>query len=245
MKKMVMGFLTVSLLYSGVVLAQNLNTKGLRFVAPAVKEEPDNMVSNPEQGEIVFQEDLSTFRGYNGSTWLTMDNSSATIPAGTISMFAGSSAPTGYILCDGSAVSRTTYAALFALIGTTYGSGDGSTTFNVPDMRGVFVRGVGSQTISSVTYSGGSLGAKQSDLIQGHKHQIVDNGHTHLFAGTSGGSAGGAFNAFTTATHTNPTDNATTGITVENPSTDGTNGTPRTGAETRPANISLNYIIKW
>lgn len=57
-------------------------------------------------------------------------------PSGLISAYAGATAPTGWILCDGSAVSRTTYAALFAAIGTTYGSGDGSTTFNVPNFKG-------------------------------------------------------------------------------------------------------------
>jgi len=57
-------------------------------------------------------------------------------PAGSISMYAGSTAPTGYLLCDGSAVSRTTYADLFTAIGTTYGTGDGSTTFNVPNVKG-------------------------------------------------------------------------------------------------------------
>ena len=56
--------------------------------------------------------------------------------AGSISMYAGSTAPTGYLLCDGSAVSRTTYADLFTAIGTTYGTGDGSTTFNVPNVKG-------------------------------------------------------------------------------------------------------------
>lgn len=57
-------------------------------------------------------------------------------PTGTIRMFTGSGAMTGYLLCDNSAVSRTTYSALFALIGTTYGAGNGTTTFNVPDLRG-------------------------------------------------------------------------------------------------------------
>jgi microcystin-dependent protein len=56
--------------------------------------------------------------------------------AGIIKAFGGASAPAGYLLCDGSAVSRTTYAALFTVIGTTYGVGDGSTTFNVPNLKG-------------------------------------------------------------------------------------------------------------
>jgi len=70
----------------------------------------------------------------------TIDGKNNTItntnPPGSIMMFGGSSAPSGYLLCDGSAVSRTTYADLFTAIGTTYGTGDGSTTFNVPNVKG-------------------------------------------------------------------------------------------------------------
>lgn len=62
-------------------------------------------------------------------------------PAGTIIPFAGSIAPDGYLVCDGSAVSRTVYTTLFTVIGTTYGSGDGSTTFNVPNIKGRVVTG--------------------------------------------------------------------------------------------------------
>lgn len=62
--------------------------------------------------------------------------SEAVVPPGTVNMFAGASAPNGWLLCDGSAVSRETYADLFAVIGTTYGSGDGSTTFNLPNLKG-------------------------------------------------------------------------------------------------------------
>lgn len=63
---------------------------------------------------------------------LLSGSTSASIPTGTILPYAGSTAPSGYLLCDGSAVSRTTYAALFAVIGTTYGEGDGNSTFNLP-----------------------------------------------------------------------------------------------------------------
>ena len=63
--------------------------------------------------------------------------------AGIINAYAGSTAPDGYLICDGSAVSRTNYAALFAAIGTTYGAGDGSTTFNLPDLQGRFPLGAG------------------------------------------------------------------------------------------------------
>lgn len=66
---------------------------------------------------------------------------SSKIPAGSVEWFASSTAPAGYLSCNGAAVSRTTYAALFLAISTTYGAGDGSTTFNIPDLRGEFVRG--------------------------------------------------------------------------------------------------------
>lgn len=80
---------------------------------------------------------LGTFTA-NASSNVTIDvpGGGGGSPTGSISMFAGSSAPTGYLLCDGSAVSRTTYADLFTVIGTTYGTGDGSTTFNLPNLKG-------------------------------------------------------------------------------------------------------------
>lgn len=65
----------------------------------------------------------------------------AITPTGSVLAFAGSTSPAGWLLCDGSAVSRTTYAALFAVIGTTYGTGDGSTTFNLPNLTDKFIQG--------------------------------------------------------------------------------------------------------
>lgn len=66
---------------------------------------------------------------------------SLVVPAGAVCSFAGTSAPDGWLVCDGAAVSRTTHAALFAQIGTAFGAGDGSTTFTLPDLRNEFVRG--------------------------------------------------------------------------------------------------------
>lgn len=66
---------------------------------------------------------------------------SSGIPSGMVMHFANSTAPAGWLECDGAAVSRTTYAALYSAVGTLYGSGDGSTTFNLPDLRGEFIRG--------------------------------------------------------------------------------------------------------
>lgn len=79
------------------------------------------------------------------------------IPSGTISMYSGTSAPTGYLMCDGAAISRTTYASLFAVVSTTYGAGDGSTTFNLPDLRQRFPIGVAASGTGSIL--GGTGGA--------------------------------------------------------------------------------------
>ncbi len=79
-------------------------------------------------------------------------------PTGSVMMYIAASAPTGYLLCDASAVSRATYSALFAIIGTTYGSGDGSTTFNVPDFRGRVPIGVGTGTGGGTSGTGTPTG---------------------------------------------------------------------------------------
>jgi microcystin-dependent protein len=158
--------------------------------------------------------------------------SSLLVPSGTVFSFAGSSAPTGWLLCNGAAVSRTTYAGLFAVIGTTFGSGDGSTTFNVPNTSGIFISGTGSQTISSITYTR-THGATQGDLMQGHYHTNPSSYARGTFSPSG-----------STAAYSNPDGSAVAWPNPQNPTSDGTNGTPRTGAETRPANLALNHIIK-
>lgn len=72
---------------------------------------------------------------------VTIPNLIGGVPSGAVFWFAASTAPTGYLKANGAAVSRTTYAALFAVVGTTFGSGDGSTTFNLPNLLGEFIRG--------------------------------------------------------------------------------------------------------
>lgn len=73
-------------------------------------------------------------------TWL-INKPTSEAPTGVVQAFAGSTTPQGWLLCDGSAISRTTYAALFAVIGTLYGEGDGSTTFNLPNLIDRFIQG--------------------------------------------------------------------------------------------------------
>lgn len=110
------------------------------------------------------------------------------VPAGMLSPYAGSAAPTGWLLCDGSAVSRVAYSVLFTVVGTTYGVGDGSTTFNVPDLRGRVVAGkdydVGGLsnrlTTAGSNINGTAINASGGDqLLQQHLHSVTDPGHFH------------------------------------------------------------------
>lgn len=97
-------------------------------------------------------------------------------PTGMLAPFAGTSTPTGWILCDGGAYSRTTYAALFAVIGTQFGTGDGSTTFNVPNLKGRTIVGIdGAQTEFDVRGEVGGAKTHTLDATQmpSHNHAIV------------------------------------------------------------------------
>lgn len=138
-------------------------------------------------------------------------------PAGTVIWTARNTAPTGYVKANGAAISRSTYSALFSAIGTTFGSGDGSTTFNVPDLRGEFVRGWDD---SRGIDSGRSFGSAQADDLKSHTHSISPSTVT---------GRGGAFSA---TAGSQPLSEETLVI--------GNTG----GTETRPRNIALLACIK-
>jgi len=122
-------------------------------------------------------------------------------PPGFMAPYAGSAAPTGWLICNGANVSRTTYAALFAVIGTTYGSGDGSTTFNLPNGRGRALIGEGTGDAPDATAHalGSETGTETHELVEAelpaHSHSLTTGNflHTHPTAGgTLAPSAGGA-----------------------------------------------------
>lgn len=104
----------------------------------------------------------------------------AAVPAGLISPFGGSSAPSGWLLCDGTAVSRTTYAALFAVLSTSYGAGDGSTTFNVPNLKGnVPVGRDATQTEFDVLGETGGAKTHKLTIAEMPTHTHTQTAHTH------------------------------------------------------------------
>jgi microcystin-dependent protein len=181
---------------------------------------------------------VTTAKLANGAVTQEKLNSSVTlVPTGAVMPFAMNSAPSGWLAANGAAVSRVTYAALFAAIGTTYGVGDGTTTFALPDLRGIFLRGSGSQTISGITYNK-TFGAKETDENKAHRHFIVnDDGATDTIPTNSNFVARrGASTSFSTQNYllTSTSTNPSLGLTSASGET-----------ETRPANIALLYCIKF
>lgn len=157
--------------------------------------------------------------------------------SGMLLPYAGTSAPTGWLFAYGQAVSRTTYADLFTAVGTTYGSGDGSTTFNLPDLRGRVVAGqddMGGTSANRLTdQSGGLDGDVLGDTGGSETHTLVTSempSHNHTFSGpisaTSGGGSYGATSGY-----------SGTASTIGNTGGDGAHN------NVQPT-IILNYIIK-
>jgi microcystin-dependent protein len=102
----------------------------------------------------------------NGNTTINVDNTFNMMPTATIIQNVSATVPSGFLYCNGDAVNRVgTYARLFSAIGTTFGVGNGSTTFNVPNFLGAFLRGVGTLTVGGVAYAGPALGSSQQDAV--------------------------------------------------------------------------------
>tara|TARA_Y100000004_G_C8921768_1_gene415743 strand:- start:731 stop:1483 length:753 start_codon:yes stop_codon:yes gene_type:complete len=176
----------------------------------------------------------STFTGTVANT--------ATLPSfvGMVASFAMTAPPTGWLACDGSAVSRTTYSDLFAAIGSTWGSGNGSSTFNVPDLRGAFLRGTGSHGTNNMAdgndFAGPSVGSFENDQFQGHGHTLYSKG------GYGNGDA-------VVSMRDAPSGSGVFAIEdrdgfVQQP-VDFGNSSPRYGDETRPFNAGVKYCIKF
>lgn len=154
---------------------------------------------------------------FSSAGWTGSVTTSAVVPSGALVMWSTGTAPTGYLLCNGSAVSRTTYATLFSAIGTAYGSGDGSTTFNLPDMRDRMPVGAG--TTYAVNDSGGSATTTIALAnLPAHDHSITDPGHSHTVATAAGLNPSNDYvqPAVTSISQSVPTSTSSTGITKTN-----------------------------
>lgn len=167
----------------------------------------------------------------NGAEWYITGGFSIDPPAGSILAWPGATPPNGWLECNGGAISRTTFSRLFAIIGDDYGIGDGSTTFNIPDLRGRFIRGWdhgagrdpdrASRTNRGDSTTGDNVGTLQADQYRSHTHGLLHDPSN--------------------------IQNAPSGVTgfyaygLPDTSNTGASG----GNETRPVNINLMYIIKF
>lgn len=229
MKKIVyVTAIVVSLAF--IAKARDLSLESLGFIAPQIAGKAN--VYSPQSGEILYDSSDSTFYGRDhSSNWISLGGASAVVPTGSVITFAGATCPTGYVTADGSAISRTTYSGLYTVVGTAHGTGDGSTTFNLPDYRGRFLRGIdgsagndpdktGRTAMATGGNSGNNIGSVQSDEFASHNHgsgQYISNA-------VSG--AGGSF-------------------LVASASAPQWTGTAVGGNETRPKNAYVNFCIKY
>jgi microcystin-dependent protein len=181
---------------------------------------------NPNGGNILVHTttdngtDALQVAGNITATGKVKESGNAIVPVGEVKYFAFSALPAGFLKCNGATISRTTYADLFSAIGTIFGAGDGSTTFNVPDLRGEFIRGYDE---GRGVDSGRTFGSWQGDQLGSHTHTYTEYG-----AGSSGSfQSGGKYGASTTGSNDTLTTNSAG------------------GNETRPRNVALLACIKY
>ena len=190
----------------------------------------------------------------NTSSQYTINYVPIASPIGSITAYTLAISPPGWLICDGSVVSRVIYKSLFDIIGTTFGAGDNSTTFNIPNYQGAFLRGSG----TNGNYSGPSLNTSQTHATQTHNHTatsvVTDPGHGHSQTtlnddfNSSGTYQSGSNPSFAqadsagTKTWSNISSQFT-GVTVS--TTVGNNTTYIDANETRPYNFGVYWIIKY
>ena len=220
--------------------SSNSNFVAIRAPANAAADITLTLPSSDGNANDVLQSD--------GSGNLSFTALPQAVPTGSVHLMAGNNVPSGYLKCNGQAVSQTTYAALYAIIGSTYGQT--ATTFNLPDLRGEFVRGWADDR--SDVDAGRGFGTAQDQSNREHTHVVTDPGHGHsindpghfhnvAFSNSDRNDgvieeSGEGFNGF------EPTENAVTGISINLGHTG--ISIQNQGSEARPRNIAMMYVIK-
>lgn len=232
---------------------------------PAFAARPGTEIGTVENGRVVINEDFRRWLDQELVTRVELGNA----PAAAVLRYAGTTEPSGWLFCNGQAVSKSTYANLYAVIGGTYG--ETSSTFNVPDYRNRIGMGAGSTVAlgatagaSTVTLSTANLPAHSHGVTDpghghavtdpGHVHTVTDPGHTHS-TGQPVGAADSGTGANTTSATAGTTGSSTTGLTVNSATTgltvnDGTTGITiqDTGSgqavNILPPVVGVNWIIK-
>lgn len=209
---------------NSILTSSDLNSQ-FNTVYSRVNELPGDCITDDTIGTAKIQDNAITLDK------LAAAISEKFIPAGTILPYGAATAPDGYFVCDGSAVSRTTYSDLFAVIGTSFGAGDGSTTFNLPNFEGRFLRGWSNGSgldpdrasrgaMASGGNTGDNIGSVQSDQFKSHTHNI-----------SLGSGSVVASNYVAPIANPGPLGTATSAASG--------------GNETRPENAYVNFIIKY
>lgn len=212
----------------------NVNAIGAKPVLKFTLDGGGQLAAGEIQGGCIYEVIYSAALGGTGA-WLLLNPTQQQITPGIMVPHGSDVVPSGWLECNGAAVSRTTYANLFAVIGTKWGAGNGSTTFNLPETRGEFIRGWdhgrGADT-------GRAFASSQTDAIESHTHGVNDPGHDHSQQG-SGSPGSQTTSKYETALTTGApqgtkTATAATGITIQ----------AAGGTETRPRNVAAMWIIK-
>ena len=232
-----LGYLTT--LSENVQSAVNtLKTKLTDLVWTAGSPNVTSIVNTTQTSTLTFSNTLNgistTVFGYlSGLTANIQDQFTsvkARTPVGSIIMYLRGDLGSPFIFCDGRELNRSSASALFAVIGTTYGAGDGVLTFNIPDLTAVFVRGYGSRTINGVAYASTTGSTLQIDAMEAHTHSSNLSG-TFLKTGTT-------FNVPGWTNGSNRPNESSAPA-----STGGVNASFRTSNETRPINLPVYYYI--
>jgi microcystin-dependent protein len=233
--------------YNTVVIGDNGDHAQSFYDNVVLVASPDRTIANYDVDLEIDLGNTITYFIFNGDTWQVESTAGPQgvrgpagpdgNPVGTILAFAGNSLPNSYLVCDGSAISRNTFGSLYSVIGTTYGAGNGTTTFNIPDLRGEFVRGL---DLGRGVDTGRTLGSAQTDLLKAHGHIFDDirwseiNGvysynDPQLGVVSMGPGAGSNYGTdFDNGVHFTQHGTYNTG-----------------GTETRPRNIAMRYLIKY
>ncbi len=237
------------------------------MLLPCMTANQRNSISLPATGLLVFVTDDNNFYFYNGAAWIQFSGSGN--PVGTIEAFGGTTVPDGWLLCDGSEVSRIIYPNLYNAISTNWGAGDESTTFNLPDLRGRFLRGTdhGAGTDpdaaartaqNTLGNSGDNVGSVQNEAYKSHNHSVNppntstepagDHRHTFNSSQTSEGytgsgkicAGGGSGGQSIANTPMNEDGDHRHYINIG-----AFNSASSGNNETRPKNVYVDYIIKF
>jgi phage-related tail fiber protein len=215
---------------SGLALVQKINS-GQQALASNNSGSAAPSTTYPFQFWVDTAVGRLRMRNGGNTAWLDMGDVTLSnlghIQPGAVIYLAHLNALNGYLKCNGGAVSRTTYSALFAAIGTTYGVGDGSTTFNLPELRGEFIRVLDD---GRGVDSGRVVGSAQAQQLVQHQHN-ADSGTNGFYSDAPGlgiiNTGGSTLNIYRSAW----TGNVTAG--------------PAVGAETRPRNVAMYAVIKY